>query len=160
MRKSLIIGLTAAALTVGSLGVIASERHNYENRQMHHLSEKLDLTQAQQDALAEQMKNKREQMRSLKKQRHELRSALTQLNPQAKDYQAQLDKLTKDAEFLARETVMQKAEQHKTLFSILTPQQRQEFAELKAERKAEREERMDDSRGHHGDKRKEGKHCK
>lgn len=160
MRKSLIIGFTAAALTVGSLGVIASERHHHENRQMHHLSEELDLTKAQQDALEEQMKDKREQKRSLMKQRHELRSALAQLDPQDKNYQAQLDKLTKDAEYLARETVLQKAEQHKTLLAILTPQQREEFAELKAERKAEREERMDDSRGHHGDKRKGGKYCK
>jgi len=58
---------------------------------------------------------------------------LMQLDPTAADYQQQVDAMADAAANMSRERILQRAQMHSSMYQILTPAQRKEWAEIRAE---------------------------
>ena len=157
MKKKLIAGITAAAITVGGLGFTvahAKDGHRGMEHKLEYLTEELNLTTEQQAQLAETMGDRKKSMQDSKQVRHEIRKELMKLDPAAADYQTKLDSLVLKAQEQAKEMVLNKAEQKQALFSVLNEQQRQELNQLQDKWQSKMEKRFADG-GHP----KHGKRC-
>ena len=149
MKTKLMVGITAAAISLGGLGVSwadSDERGERRGDRLDYIAEELELTAEQKQQLADAMKSHREARREGRGDHREFRQKLTALNPDATDYQKQLDELVKQAQQRAKEMVLEHAEQQQKFYGILTPEQREEFAELKQNMHKEGHERH--SRNH------------
>lgn len=165
MRKKLMIGLTAAALTLGGLGTAVAggkfgmgmDGGMMDGRMMDRLSQKLDLTSEQQDKvdslIADNFKDMRQNMRNLK----DLRKAMRNLDPNAPDYKQQSTQLASQIADATEKMVLMRADQRQAFNSILTPEQQTELAALKEKMQERWAERGKHHRGgEHGGK---GKSC-
>jgi protein CpxP len=157
MNKKLIIGMTAAAISLGGLGTAWAhfrEDGGRGGRMLDHMAEELDLTAEQKAQIAETMKSRHAARKEGREDRREFFQKLTGLKPDAPDYQQQLDDLVRQAEQRARDMVLERAEQQQKIYAILTPEQRTEFAGLKQDMR----KRWQDRAGEQG-KTRRGKHC-
>lgn len=155
MRKSIIIGITAAVIGTGTLaaGMAAAGdgwgrcgdrdggRHGKHEmmgeyghkgmKQMRYIASELDLTSEQRDQFKELMRDQRDAMFDKRDAMHDMREDLRELDVTAADYDQQVAALTAQAQQQAAELVQMKAEQKKLMFSILTPEQQEKFLEMK-----------------------------
>lgn len=161
MRKQLMIGLTAAALTLGGLGTaVASGKlgHGPEGmmggRMLDRMAEKLDLTAEQQSQAEEIMIGSFKEMRENKRAMKDLRTELHKLDPTAADYKQKSEQLAAEIAAATEKMVLMRSEQRQAFNEILTDEQRTEFAQLKDQWQ---------ERGHHyggHGEGKGGKHCR
>lgn len=152
MNKKLIIGMTAAAISVSGLGAAwatSKEDDHKGSRMLNYMAEELELTAEQKAQIAETMKSRHEARKDGREDHREFRQQLMSLNPDAPDYQKQLDDLVSQAQQRAKQMVMDRAEQQQKLYAILTPEQRTEFAELKQNMSKKWHEKHEDGE-HHG----------
>lgn len=156
MKKTVLAAITASAIGLAALSIpvvqASSDHHRYQERHMEYLSEELELSKVQQEALEEAMSSRRGDMKETMQNRRALQQAIMALDPNAADYKQKLDALSDQAAEQARMMVQQKAEQKAKLFAILTPEQKQEFAEMQQKRHERMKDRFDDDRG-------KGKRC-
>lgn len=156
MRKQLMIGLTAAALTLGGLGTaVASGKfgHGPEGmmggRMLDRMAEKLDLTTEQQSQAEDIIIGSFKEMRENKRAMKDLRTELRQLDPSAADYAQKSEKLAADIAAATEKMVLMRSEQRQAFNAILTDEQRTELAQLK-----------DDWKEHGRGEGKRGKQCR
>lgn len=156
MKKTVLAAITASAIGLAALSIpvvqASSDHHRYQERHMEYLSEELELSKVQQEALEEAMNSRRSNMKEAMQARQELKRKIMALDPSATDYKAKLDALSDQAAKQARMMVQQKAAQKAALLAILTPEQKKEFAELQEKRSERMKER-------HGDDYGKGKRC-
>jgi len=154
MRKSIIIGLTAAVIGAGTLavGVAQADRgwgercdgeggkgkhHQMSDRMGRHmekrldyLSEELNLTEQQQDSIEEMHDQQRldmfKQMRSMRG----FKKQMQDLDVSAADYDQQVEALIAEAQEKAETLIRGKAEQKKAVYALLTPEQQEKFNQL------------------------------
>lgn len=162
MRKTLMIGLTAAALTLGGLGTaVASGKfgHGHDGmmggRMLDRMADKLDLTAEQQSQAEDIMIGGFKEMRENKRAMKDLRTELRQLDPAAADYKQKSERLAADIAAATEKMVLMRSEQRQAFNEILTDEQRTELAQLKDDWK----ERDGHRFGGHGEG-KGGKHCR
>ena len=110
-----------------------------EHPLMHHLAEELALTDEQKAALKTHRKAERETMKAARKQMFEAQKALQDAveNGVADD---QLAVLASKVGELTAQGAMHRAKSQQYFQSILTPEQKQTLADMKAERKARKQE--------------------
>lgn len=161
MRKQLMIGLTAAALTLGGLGTaVASGKFGHGSdgmmggRMLDRMAEKLDLTAEQQSQAEDIMVGNFKEMRENKRAIKDLRTELHKLDPTAADYKQKSEQLAADIAAATEKMVLMRSEQRQAFNEILTDEQRTELAALK-DKWQERGHRF----GGHGEG-KGGKHCR
>ncbi len=157
MRKKLIAGITAATITFAGLGFTVAHAkggHDFMEKRLQHLTQELNLTEEQQNQLADSMESSKKAMQDTRQTRNEIRKELMKLDPGSPDYQTKLDSLVLKAQEQAKQMVVQKAEQKQAIFSVLNEQQKQEFSELKGKWQSKMEKRFAD-----GDHFKRGKGC-
>lgn len=161
MRKQLMIGLTAAALTLGGLGTaVAGGKFGHGpdgmmgGRMLDRMAEKLDLTADQQTQAEEIMIGGFKEMRANKRAMKDLRTELRQLDPAAADYKQKSEQLAADIAAATEKMVLMRSEQRQAFNEILTDEQRTELAQLKDDWKE-----RGGHRGGHGEG-KGGKHCR
>lgn len=157
MKKKILAGITAAAITLASLGFTVAHAkggHDFMEKRLQHLTEELNLSKEQQEQLQASMENGKKAMYDSREQRQEIRKELMKLDPNAADYQTRLNSLVLKAQEQAKTMVIQKAEQKQALFSVLTEQQKQELSELQEKWQSKMEKRFAD-----GDHPKRGKGC-
>jgi periplasmic protein CpxP/Spy len=115
-------------------GDINSTRGGHPGRDYAHLGAKLDLTDAQKETL----KAARTANKASTKELHEkLRTAHNALDKAiaANADDAMLNKLTTDLASLIAQKELARAKAHRDFLNLLTPEQKQKLASLKAERK-------------------------
>ncbi len=167
MRKTLIIGLTAAALTLGGLGTaVASGKFGHGmdgmmgGHMLERISQKLDLTEEQQrqvdDMIAANVKDMRQNMRNMK----DLRMELRKLDPTAADYQQKSTQLAADIASATEKMVLMRAEQRQDFNNILTDDQRTELATMKDKMEEKWAKHGKHRFGGHDGEGKGGKHCR
>lgn len=157
MRKKLIAGITAAAITFAGLGFTVAHAkggHDFMEKRLQHLTQELDLTKEQQIQLSDSMESSKKAMQETRQTRNEIRKELMKLDPSSPDYQTKLDSLVLKAQEQAKQMVVQKAEQKQAIFSVLNEEQKQEFSELQEKWQSKMEKRFAD-----GDHPKRGKGC-
>lgn len=157
MRKKLIAGITAAAITFAGLGFTVAHAkggHDFMEKRLQHLTQELDLTKEQQIQLSDSMESSKKAMQETRQTRNEIRKELMKLDPSSPDYQTKLDSLVLKAQEQAKQMVVQKAEQKQAIFSVLNEEQKQEFTELQEKWQSKMEKRFAD-----GDHPKRGKGC-
>lgn len=157
MRKKLIAGITAAAITFAGLGFTVAHAkggHDFMEKRLQHLTQELDLTKEQQSQLSDSMESSKKAMQETRQTRNEIRKELMKLDPSSPDYQTKLDSLVLKAQEQAKQMVVQKAEQKQAIFSVLNEEQKQEFTELQEKWQSKMEKRFAD-----GDHPKRGKGC-
>ncbi|MGB0205530.1 MAG: Spy/CpxP family protein refolding chaperone [Neptuniibacter sp.] len=157
MRKKLIAGITAAAITFAGLGFTVAHAkggHDFMEKRLQHLTQELDLTKEQQSQLSDSMESSKKAMQETRQTRNEIRKELMKLDPNSPDYQTKLDSLVLKAQEQAKQMVVQKAEQKQAIFSVLNEEQKQEFTELQEKWQSKMEKRFAD-----GDHPKRGKGC-
>ena len=157
MRKKLIAGITAAAITFAGLGFTVAHAkggHDFMEKRLQHLTQELNLTKEQQSQLSDSMESSKKAMQETRQTRNEIRKELMKLDPGSPDYQTKLDSLVLKAQEQAKQMVVQKAEQKQAIFSVLNEEQKQEFTELQEKWQSKMEKRFAD-----GDHPKRGKGC-
>ncbi|MEH6578136.1 MAG: Spy/CpxP family protein refolding chaperone [Amphritea sp.] len=154
MRKQLIIGLTAAVIGAGALGVNVAQadregdhercgkerggkyghmfsRHEMKaEHRMEKLTEQLNLSEEQQDQVEQLFDQQRDQMRTKMKGFFEMRKDMHNLNVAATDYDQQVEAMITQAQDKAATMIRMRAEQKKSLYAILTPEQQEQFLNL------------------------------
>lgn len=159
MKKTLLIGITSAAIALGGLGTAwahyKGDREEHGKRHLDYIAEELELTAEQKAQIADAIKERHEGRKEGMDDRREFRHKLMNLNPDAEDYQQQLDELVKQAQQRSKQMVLDRAEQQRKFHAILTPEQRKEFVELKQNMRKKWHERDDDD--DHGKHHR--KHC-
>ena len=158
MRKTLMIGLTAAALTLGGLGTaVASGKFGHGpdgmmgGRMLDRMADKLDLTAEQQSQAEDIMVGNFKDMREHKRAMKDLRTELHKLDPTASDYKQKSEQLAADIAAATEKMVLMRSDQRQAFNEILTDEQRTELAELKDKWQ---------ERGHRHGEGKGGKHCR
>ena len=153
MRKQLIIGLTAAVIGAGALGVNVAQadregdhercgkgggktghmfsRHEMKaEHRMEKLTKQLDLSEEQQEQVEQLFDQQRDEMRSKMKGFFEMRKDMHNLNVAAADYDQQVDAMVAQAQEKTATMIRMRAEQKKSLYEILTPEQQEQFLKL------------------------------
>lgn len=159
MRKSLIIGISVAALGITGLSAAyASGKYEHGSmmgeRHMEEMAQTLNLDDTQQDKMDALHDNQRKAMRDNMRSMRDLRTQLHALDPGAADYQQQVDALAKQIAAQTEQMVQMRASQHKAMSEILTAEQRQTLAQMQEEHRG---------KGHHGEgykEEREGKRCR
>ncbi|MDO6564813.1 Spy/CpxP family protein refolding chaperone [Amphritea sp. 1_MG-2023] len=153
MRKQIIIGITAAiigagALTAGMASAQSDEdrcgdrdegRHGkheqmdgkHANKRLHRMAEKLDLTDAQTAQMKALFKDGRDEMKDQRDQIREMHTALRELDVNAADYDQQVAGLVAQAQENTAQMIQMRAQQKKEMFAILTPEQQEEFLQMR-----------------------------
>ena len=157
MRKSLIIGLTAAILGTGALGVSVaqaergwghgeherceekrageSDQMSFKHRMkaehgMAGLAEQLNLSQEQRDQIEDLFAQQSAEMRQQMRAFRDLRGTLQRLDVAAADYDQQIDNLVSKSQADAETLIRMRSEQKKALYALLTPEQQAQFSQL------------------------------
>lgn len=169
MRKSLIVGLSVAALSITGLGA-AYASGKYEHgpmmgeRYMEEMAQTLKLDNSQQDKMDALHDENRKAMRDNMRSMRDLRTQLHALDTTAADYQQQVDALAKQIAAQTEQMVQMRANQHKAMSEILTPEQRQTLAQMREDRRDENRRgeyrRGEDDRGEYRHHEGEGKRCR
>lgn len=146
MRKLIIGGITAALLASSLTGVaIAHEKGEYRDR----MANKLGLSEEQQtqmNALWEEQREARQEMRG---EMRDHKGGLKDLDPTADTYQADVQKLIEQTQAQVAERIQQRADMHAKMAEILTPEQMQQFQEMRGERGGKHDGGF---KGHHGER--------
>lgn len=106
-------------------------------KKLKRIARKLDLSEAQRDALFAVAESKRETMREIAQQKRATRDALLELDPTAANYRQRATQLAADAADLARRRTL--------LFADI----KSELADTLTEAQAQKVMRMLTGRGHH-----------
>ncbi|WP_421868590.1 Spy/CpxP family protein refolding chaperone [Motiliproteus sp.] len=101
-----------------------------QQRMLDKLDRKLELTAEQREQISTLMAKKFDSMRDAYKDRGPMRDQWQALDPSAADYTEQVEKLAKERAQSMADRMMERAQYKADLYSILTPEQQQEFAEL------------------------------
>ena len=155
MRKSIIIGITAAVIGTGTLaagmatagdgwgrcGDREGGRHGKHEmmgeyghkgmKQMRYIASELELSGEQKDQFKQMMRDQRDAMFDKRDVMQDMREDLRGLDVTAADYDQQVATLVVKAQDQAAQLVQMKADQKKAMFEILTPEQQAKFLELK-----------------------------
>lgn len=156
MRKPLIIGLTAAILGAGALGVSVAQADrdrgygdhercaeqrsgeadhmSFKHRMkadhgMTELTEQLNLSLEQRDQIEDLFAQQRSEIRQQMRTFRDLRSTLQRLDVAAADYDQQINALVSKSQADAEALIRMRSEQKKALYALLTPEQQTLFSQ-------------------------------
>lgn len=155
MKRSMIAILAASALTVAATAYAGGYGHHGKHgdfggghRGMHGFmfERMLDLTDEQKASVDEIYSTAKQQREETREDRVADRQAMMDLNPADEDYQTKVAELAKQKAAQVEQRIMAHAAMQAQVYEILTPEQREKLAQLKAEaqqRFAERRQRFD-----------------
>lgn len=150
MTKKLITGALVAILGVSTFASISyadgkrcgrgGDHGQYSEHMVERMSKHLELSSNQTQQLKEIFANS--QKVDSREQMKDMRKAMMALDPTSPGYDAEVDKLAKQAADTAALKVRLTAEQQQQIAAILTDEQREKAQEMK--------QRMMEKRGHRG----------
>ena len=156
MRKQLLVGITAAVISVGALAsgtAFAGDCSDRDNRpemmQDHKHGDRSDmqgepdargkhmpitlndlkLSDGQQDQLKQLMRQQRNNILSLNDAKEDMLEDLRDLDVRAADYDKQVEALVVMAQNQAAQQMRIKTDENRKIFAILTPEQQQQVSE-------------------------------
>ncbi|WP_432696990.1 Spy/CpxP family protein refolding chaperone [Marinobacterium sp. YM272] len=152
MRKLIIGGITAALLATSAVGMASSyEKGEYRGDRM---ASKLGLSEEQQTQMKALWDEHREARKEMRDEMRDQRGGLRDLDPTSDSYQADVQNLIEQTQARVAERIQQRADMRVQMAEILTPEQMQQFQEMRGERgwKHDGERGHGDFKGHHGER--------
>ncbi|WP_372739933.1 Spy/CpxP family protein refolding chaperone [Neptunomonas sp.] len=104
-------------------GMYKHDRNSNKNRMIERMSEKLDLSETQQQDLQQLFESKQAQRQEMHKQMRSLHQATRNLDPSAADYDQRLSEAKQAATELAVNKIDQKVDMKAAMANILTADQ-------------------------------------
>lgn len=152
MKRSIIAILAASTLSLAAAAYAGGHGHHGKHGGfgggMHRfmLEQQLDLTSEQEAAIDEIYSAAKEQRKETSADRSDVRQAMMDLSPADPDYQTKVNELAKQMAAQVEQKILSHAAAQAQVYELLTPEQREELAELKEklkERFAERRQHFD-----------------
>lgn len=152
MKRSIIAILAASTLSLAAAAYAGGHGHHGKHGGfgggMHRfmLEQQLDLTSEQEAAIDEIYSAAKEQRKETSADRSDVRQAMMDLSPADPDYQTKVNELAKQMAAQVEQKILSHASAQAQVYELLTPEQREELAELKEklkERFAERRQHFD-----------------
>ena len=168
MKKAILVTLLASTLGFGAAAAQANDEtcdkrggHGYSKHKggehkggkhrggkrhggghmMKRMTEKLDLTEAQQAELKTLREAQKEEHKTLREEMKALRTEMQALDTTSADYQSQVVVLADKKAILDRKQFIQRSEARQKFEAVLTAEQRTTLKELKESRKSRRDKK-------------------
>jgi Spy/CpxP family protein refolding chaperone len=130
-------------LKKGALHRLQSKRAIMRAKMM----QQLGLSAEQKQKMQALINEKEATMRSLQKQKQQLNKKINELDTGSANYKSDVFSLANEQATLARRMVIEKGEQRFKIESILSPEQSQKFAQMRAKKKAVKQRIMAKGKG-------------
>jgi Spy/CpxP family protein refolding chaperone len=117
----------------------------YGKHMVSHLEDRLDLSQAQSEALEDLFRARKESRDLHHDSRRDLISRAVKLDPEAQNYDTEVAKLADEVAEIARQRALEMAGMQKEISALLSPEQRTELRELIQKRMSGKMKRFGES---------------
>lgn len=131
--RKLVTGAVAATILTGATAGIALA-HDRGDERHERMARVLELSDEQQAQLQQLWSERREAMLERRDERGGKGMALGALDPTADNFDAEVEKLIADAQARVAERIQAQAEMKRKMSEILTPEQREKWQAMMAER--------------------------
>ncbi len=151
-RKRIFTMVAVAVIALGAGTAIAGPHHRgmHPDGMMERLADDLELSAEQREAVRGGMEDRRERMQALHAELRANHQQLGALDPADPNYETLVNSLAQRQGELTSEMALLRSRAHAELMGVLTDEQKARLGELRAERKARREERREHWRDYRG----------
>lgn len=140
---TLAVVIAVAFLANASLVYAGGDRHecgeqradfHHSGKHLKRMTEKLDLSNAQQQEIKELLEASREKMDELHNQMRGLHEQMASLTPESQTYMKEASRLAREKSELMEKQFIEQARIHLSINKVLTPEQRETAKELHKQR--------------------------
>jgi protein CpxP len=139
MKRLMTSVLLSATLLTGATAYAGpGYGHGAGKDHVHFLAKKLDLTDEQKAAIAEIHRSYKQDENGKADKKHDKRAfkhGFANLDPTSPDYSQRVAEIAKERAARVEQSIIKRGEIHAKVYEILTPEQREQLASLKENRK-------------------------